>query len=193
MMGRGPERRSCGRRGPPPPERLPPKSRTRVWGRFGTEGVRGASGGGGGVSGRGGAVSPERVEGIGGGGVGPGVGCREGAGGSTGLAAAAGGIAFSVGCGETRGGSALLAAAGGGKVVGGTEVPAEGEGTLGTLGLMGVSAIGGLPAERPNSGAGRGLVSSTGILRSAGGTTEPVERCGVDAEPLLCFCTSCTT
>src|SRR5262245_31918197 len=99
-MGRAGGRRSFGRR-EPALGRLPPRSRTRVWGMVGTTGCRGASGaggdgGGGGVSARaGGAVSAGRV-GVAGGGVG---GCsgRGLAGGSGGLAAAGGDAPFSGG------------------------------------------------------------------------------------------------
>ena len=184
MMGRGPARRSWGRRCPRPGRRSP-RSRTRVSVMVGTEGERGVSGGVG-------AVSAARVGAPGGGGGVCSV-LRCGVG-STGRVAAAGGVAFSGGREGVVGGagSAILGIGAEGVATEGTGVPVEEGGTDGTVDLSVVSTgSAGLCCARPSSGPGRGLVSSTGILRSTGGSGL-VERCDEDAEPLPCCCTSCT-
>ncbi len=70
----------------------------------------------------------------------------------------------------------------------GAGVPVWGVGIGGTV----VSDDAGLDGGRRVGGT-LGFTSSTGTLRSTDGNPEPAGRDGADEEPLVCFCTSCTT
>jgi hypothetical protein len=193
VMGLGAARRSWGFRwlGWPDAGRVLPRSRTRVSGMTGGGDRRGGSEIGG-ASTRGGALVSAGREGPTGGAC----SVLAGAEGSAGLLTAAVGAAFSGGATGGRGGeaagSALLEAGTGVAGAEGAEVSGGAVGAGAAALPPGSTDVVGLDGVRPSSGAGRGLVSSTGTLRSVAGKVGGTARGGTDGEPLF-FCTSCTT